>query len=157
MEENARLEALKRMPLLAGLPHGDLALMAKHVEVQRYETGAELIKEGTAGATAFFIVEGQCEVRRRVGANSTRLAFLGAGEFFGELSIVDPAPRTATVVAYEPVTALTLSGYHFRAALQSNLAMALHLVKVLAVRLRQLEDEFAPAIRKSPGTTDAVG
>ena len=37
------------------------------------------------------------------------------------------------------------------------MAMALHLVKVLAVRLRQLEDEFAPALRKSPGTTDVVG
>jgi len=154
MEPSDRLEALKRMPLLAGLPHGDLEHMAKNVEVQQFAPGTELIKEGTSGATAYFIVSGQCEVRRRLGAASTRLAFLGPGEFFGELSIVDPAPRTATVIATEPVVALTLSGYHFRAALQSNLAMALHLVKVLAVRLRALEDEFAPTFRKMPAPRD---
>ena len=150
MDSYDRVNSLKRMPLLAGFPHGDLEYMAKQVEVAKFAPGEELIKEGTSGSTAYFIVSGQCDVRRKTGDTTTRLALLGPGEVFGELSIVDPAPRTATVIAYEPVVALTLAGYHFRAALQANHAMALHLVKVLASRLRQVEDEWAPVVRRVP-------
>jgi CRP-like cAMP-binding protein len=75
------------------------------------------------------------------------LAVLEAGDFFGELSVIDPAPRTATVTAYEACVVLELGGYDFRAALQSNRAMADHVIRVLASRLRTLEDEFAPRIR----------
>ena len=139
-----RVNTLKRMPLLAGLPHGDIEAMAKRVEEQSFERGSELIREGTSGSSAYLIVSGQCEVRRA----GARLAFLGPGEFFGELSVVDPAPRTATVTATEATTVLVLTGFEFRTALKSNMAMAMHLVKVLASRLRQLEDEFAPAMRR---------
>src|SRR5687767_13703947 len=92
-----RVNTLKRMPMLAGLPHGDLELMAKRAEEKSFASGAELIREGTSGSSAYLIVSGQCEVRR----NGARLAYLGPGEFFGEISILDPAPRTATVIATE--------------------------------------------------------
>jgi signal-transduction protein with cAMP-binding, CBS, and nucleotidyltransferase domain len=71
MDFEERLKALKRIRLLAGLPHGELEQLAKNVEVKTYNAGDELIKEGTSGSTAFFIVSGQTEVRRRLGANSS--------------------------------------------------------------------------------------
>lgn len=138
-----RVTALKSIPLLAGLPHGDLERLAKKVREDKLPPGVELIKEGTSGSSVFFIVQGKCEVRR----NGGRIALLGPGEFFGELSILQPAPRTATVSVYEAATLLVLEGRDFRSALTTNTAMAHHLIKVLADRLRQFVDDFSPRVR----------
>lgn len=139
--------ALRSIPLLGSLPHSEIERLASRAKREEYETGAELIKEGTSGSSAYFIVDGTCEVRRKRGGQNRRMAVLKAGDFFGELSILDPSPRTATVTAAEPVVVFSLSGYDFNTALKANKGMALHLVKVLASRLRAQEDEFA-AYRK---------
>lgn len=137
-----RTNALKRMPLLAVLPHSDLEAIAQRMEVKGYEPGDEIIKQGASGASAFFVLSGQCEVRRKVGKGSKRIAFIEAGDFFGELSIVAPAPRSASVVATEPAVLLVLTSTEFNNALRTNRSMALHLVKVLAQRLQKAVDEF---------------
>jgi len=146
-----RVNALQSIPLLANLPHGDLVSMAGRVTERVFEPGAELIKEGTSGSSIFLISAGRCEVRRKSPGGNVRLAMLEVGDFFGELSVLDPAPRSATVIAYEGTVVLELSGYDFRSALQSNRAMADHVIKVLATRLRQVEDEFAPRLRAGLG------
>lgn len=138
-----RLRALQTIPLLAGLPHSDLERLATRVREERYAAGAELIKENTSGSSVYLLVSGQCEVRR--GGN--RISNLGPGEFFGELSILDPAPRTATVSVTEAATVLVLEGYEFRTALSSNMQMSQQLIRVLAARLRAFTDEFAPRAR----------
>ena len=135
--------ALQSIPLLAGLPHGDLERLAKKVKLEQHLPGVEIIKEGTSGSSVYLIVSGRCEVRR----GHSRIAMLGPGEFFGELSIIDPAPRTATVSVYEEASLLILEGYDFRASLTSSTAMAHCLIRVLVDRLRQLTDEFAPRVR----------
>jgi serine/threonine-protein kinase len=140
--EGDPVAALKAMPLLSGLPHAEVERLAHRAKVEHYAIGEELIKEGTSGSMAYFIVAGTCDVRRRRGNQQRRVATLGPGEFFGELSIVDPAPRTATVTAADDVTVFVLSGYDFAAALKANKSMALYLVKSLARRLRVQEDEF---------------
>lgn len=138
-----RVNALKTIPLMAGLPHSDLEQLAKKVIEVRHNQGAEIIKEGTSGSSVFLIIEGLCEVRR--GAN--RIRELKPGEFFGEISILDPAPRTATVRAIENSVLLVLEGYDFRTALKSSMQMSQRLITVLAERLRHMTDEFAPRAR----------
>ncbi len=138
-----RVNALKTIPLLAGLPHSDLEQLAKKVAEVRHAQGNEIIKEGTSGSSVFLIIEGRCEVRR--GNNLIRE--LKVGEFFGELSILDPAPRTATVRAVESSVLLMLEGYDFRTALKSSMQMSQRLIVVLAERLRHMTDEFAPRAR----------
>ncbi len=138
-----RLNALKTIPLLAGLPHSDLELLATKVSEVRHSQGSEIIKEGTSGSSVFLIVSGLCEVRR----SGNRIRELGPGEFFGEISILDPAPRTATVRAVEPSILLVLEGYDFRTALKSSMQMSQQLILVLAERLRHMTDEFAPRVR----------
>lgn len=134
--------ALKAMPLLAGLPHAEVERLASRAKVEHYVIGEELIKEGTSGSSAYFLISGSCDVRRKRGSQQRRVATLGPGEFFGELSIIDPSPRTATVTAVEDVSVFVLSGYDFNTALKGNKSMALYLVKTLAKRLRVQEDEF---------------
>lgn len=137
------VNALKTIPLLAGLPHSDLEALSRKVTQAQHQAGSEIIKEGTSGSSVFLIISGRCEVRR----NSNRIRELEPGEFFGELSILDPAPRTATVRAVEPTSLLVLEGYDFRTALKSSMQMSQRLISVLAERLRHMTDEFAPRAR----------
>ncbi len=134
------VSALKTIPLLAGLPHADLVALAKKVTEASYAVGTELIKEGTSGSSVFLIVSGECEVRR----HQRRIRTLGVGQFFGELSIIDPAPRTASVRVTEAATVLILEGKDFRTALKSNMQMAQRLIVALAERLRHMTDDFSP-------------
>ncbi len=137
-----RTNALKKMPLLADLPHGELEAIAKRLTVETHAEGTEIIKQGASGSSAYFVLEGQCEVRRTSKRVTKRLAFLKSGEFFGELSILAPAPRSASVFAFEETTLLVLTENEFRAALRANRSMSLHLVTALAQRLQRQEDEF---------------
>jgi CRP-like cAMP-binding protein len=138
-----RVNALKTIPLLAGLPHSDLEQLAKKVNEVRHSKGTEIIKEGTSGSSVFLIIDGLCEVRR----SNNRIRELGKGEFFGEISILDPAPRTATVRAVEDSVLLVLEGYDFRTALKSSREMSQRLIVALAERLRHMTDEFAPRVK----------
>ena len=138
----ARIEALKKMPLMVGLPHGELDAVAKRLKIESYEQGVEIIKQGASGSSAYFVVSGRCDVRRGPKNRQRRVAFLGPGDFFGELSVIAPAPRSASVVAHETTVVLVLTGYEFKAALSTNRSMALHLVKILAQRLQREIDEF---------------
>lgn len=142
--KDERLNALKTMPLLNALPHGELEAIAGRLKVEHRVAGDEIIKQGATGSAAYLIVSGRCDVRRKSPRGSRRLNVLGPGDFFGELAIVVPGPRSASVVAQEPVTVFVLTAYEFQSALRASKAMAMHLVKVLAERLQQATDEFVP-------------
>lgn len=129
------------MPLLANLPHGELELLARRLKVESADPGEVILKQGSAGNSAYFVLSGRCEVRRGAGKGK-RLAWLDPGDFFGELAIIAPAPRSASIIAVEPSEVLVLTGFEFRSALTSSKSMALHLVKVLAERLQHSEEEY---------------
>ncbi len=138
-----RSKALKKMPLLASLTPAELDAMATRLQVESYERGVEIIRQGSKGSSAYFVLSGKCEVRRGPLKGARRLCFLEPGDFFGELAVIHPAPRTATVLAHEQTIVMVLTPNEFNTALANNPSMALHLVKVLAKRLQLKEDEFA--------------
>ncbi len=140
---DSHVNALKTIPLFSGLPHSDIEALAKKVTEAHHAQGSEIIKEGTSGSSVFLIVKGKCEVRR----SNKRIRELEEGQFFGELSILDPAPRTATVRTVEPTVLLVLEGYDFRTALKNSRDMAQRLILALAERLRHMTDEFAPKMK----------
>ncbi len=134
-----RTNALKAMPLLADLPHGELAALAKRLKVEEHRSGSEIIKQGAAGSSTYFVVSGRCEVRRK--GTTKRVRYLEAGDFFGELSALSPAPRSASVIAAEATTVLVLTEQEFKAALKAHKSMAMRLAVALAKRLqRDAED-----------------
>lgn len=91
-----------------------------------------LCSEGSEGSEFSLIVEGTAVVRRR----GRTVARLGPGQYFGELSLLDHRPRSASVVSTSPMRLLVLSQDRFEALLQRTPAMATKLMAAMAARLR---------------------
>jgi trk/ktr system potassium uptake protein len=140
-----RVSALQKLSLLVGMSEEDLARVAERVSEKHFAAAEVLVHEGSVGSDVFFILSGKCEVRRTAGGRAKVVAKLSPGDFFGEMAVLSPDPRTATVVAVDPVRVLTLSAWEFRQAMQANPAMGYQVAKLLAGRLRKAEEELAEA------------
>lgn len=147
-----KMQTLRRLPLFEGLDDAALAKLAAAVEERAYVKGDVLVREGSLGLAVFFVVAGRCEVRHE--ASGAVLATLGAGEVFGEMALLDPGPRTATVAAVEDVVAYSLSNWHFKAVLDEQPSVAAHMLRTLAARFRKLQTEL---LRLNAATTSRSG
>jgi CRP-like cAMP-binding protein len=136
-ELRLREQAMARAPLLASLPKQDLRLLAEVTEVHRYEPGTSVVKEGSPGTAFFVVLEGSAKVQ--IGTRA--VARLEAGEFFGEISLLDGGRRTASVVAETPLLCLKLGASHFLQLLTDQPPLALKLLRGVAGRLREAEAE----------------
>ncbi len=103
-----------------------------------FKAGEAIIREGDEGDTAFFIVSGSVEVL--VGAGGRRVGTLGMGEVFGEMSLIEPGPRSATVVAQTDVECLETSYEEFTASIEDYPQRAVAFMKTLVRRLRQMNE-----------------
>jgi CRP-like cAMP-binding protein len=103
--------------------------------VANYPEGAKVVSEGAAGTVFYLILDGAVKVVRK----GRTVGRLGSGNFFGEMSLLDQAPRTADVVAEGPCRFLTLSRSDFLATLRSDGRLALRILETMAGRVRQVE------------------
>ena len=95
---------LAAVPLFSDLPPRHLKRIADLAEEVRFEAGNPIVLEGAPGGTFFVILEGEAKVTRK-GRTINRLY---PGDFFGEVSLLDGGPRTASVVAETPIVAVRL-------------------------------------------------
>jgi len=126
------LKHLAQVPLFAACSHKDLQLVAKRAEDVRVEAGKVLVSEGAAGTEFFVIVEGQASVSRR----GEKVADLGPGDFFGDLALLDRAPRNATVTADTAMELVVLGQREFAGIVDDVPEFAHKLLAGLARRLR---------------------
>ncbi|HSF84713.1 MAG TPA: cyclic nucleotide-binding domain-containing protein [Acidimicrobiia bacterium] len=133
--QKERLERLGSVPLFNGLSRADVRAILDVSKVVHHEEGHTIITEGSTGAGFQLILEGEVRVLR--GARTA--ARLGPGEFFGEMSLIDRGPRTATVIATTPVTAIGIAAWDFRALVKNRPDMAWKLLVHLTGRLRQAQ------------------
>jgi CRP/FNR family transcriptional regulator, cyclic AMP receptor protein len=126
------VEQLKTVPLFSGCSDRELASLGRFLREVNFPAGREILKKGQTGTGLHVIVEG--ETRVVVGDRTRRR--LGPGAFFGEISLLDRGPRTATVVAETPVRTLSLSSWNFRAALKEHPSLAVKMLEELASRIR---------------------
>jgi CRP/FNR family transcriptional regulator, cyclic AMP receptor protein len=105
-----------------------------------FGAGDTIISEGDEGNCAFFIVAGTVEVIIGRGAEARRVGALGAGEVFGEMSLIEPGPRSATVRATTDVECLATSYEEFIAAIEEYPERAVAFMKTLVRRLRQMNE-----------------
>jgi CRP-like cAMP-binding protein len=126
------VEQLKMVPLFSGCSARELASLGRFLRAVDFPAGRQIVQEGRTGTGLHVIVEG--ETRVVVGDRTRRR--LGPGAFFGEISLLDRGPRTATVIAETPVRTLALSSWNFRAALKEHPSMAMKMLEELASRVR---------------------
>ncbi|MFL5960075.1 MAG: cyclic nucleotide-binding domain-containing protein [Gaiellaceae bacterium] len=129
------LGTLAEVPLFDGLPKSHLRRIAKLARIRRFAPGSVLVRAGDPGRSFYVLLDGTARVQRG-GGRSRRL---GAGDYFGEMALLDGAPRSASVVAEGEVVALTVDRPGFTKLLRSEPALAHALLRTLAARLRAAE------------------
>ncbi|MEO7224307.1 MAG: cyclic nucleotide-binding domain-containing protein [Devosia sp.] len=126
------------------------------MEKVAFEAGATIISEGEEGRTAYLLVSGKVEVVVGTGAKAKSVATLRAGEVFGEMSLLEPGPRSATVKALSPTECLVTSYDDFMEAIQDDPERAVQFMRTLVTRLRQTNDMLARLDPRKRGIRDML-
>jgi CRP/FNR family transcriptional regulator, cyclic AMP receptor protein len=131
----APVELLKRVPLFEGLSDKQLETLAGDFTERTFEEGQELTTEGQ-GAAGFFILEsGEATVT----VDGEDRGKLKAGDYFGEIALIDEGRRTATITATKAGLAHGLTVWQFRPLVEANASIAWPLLEAMAKRVRKLE------------------
>lgn len=113
------------------------------MKTANFKAGDTILSEGEDGSTAFLIVNGTVEVSVGEGARAKTVATLEAGDMFGEMSLLEPGPRSATVKAVTDAECVVTSYDEFIASIQENPERAVEFMKSLIHRLRQMNELLA--------------
>jgi CRP/FNR family cyclic AMP-dependent transcriptional regulator len=135
---NSMTESLKRLPIFAACSDRDLEAVARLSTTLDIGPGKVLATEGLPGQEFVVIRAGTVKVTR----DGAELAELGPGDYFGEISLMDGGPRTATVTAVTPVTIEVVERRDFDSLLETVPGLAQRLMIGLATRLREKTDRF---------------
>jgi CRP-like cAMP-binding protein len=92
-------EALSKFKLFTGFKEEELATLLSLSDCQTFEAGTRIVTEDETGLCMYVIISGSVRIHSKAGDHEVELAVLHSGDFFGELSLVDDGPRSATVDA----------------------------------------------------------
>lgn len=107
-----------------------------------YEPGAVLFREGEPGDFMYVIQSGEVEIRRTIGEVERVLAVLPAGEFFGEMALINQRPRSATAVVRRPSRLLVIEARTFEAMIRGKTEIAVRMIRTLAGRLERANQQI---------------
>ena len=129
-----RIDRLRAVPLFDACNEKQLQFIATRVDEVDIPAGKVLTEEGRSGGEFFIILSGEAEVKR----SGSVIETLRAGDYFGEIALLDNGPRTATVVAKKPTRCLVLSPNQFQDVLYQDPAIAVMMLHTVVRRLRAL-------------------
>jgi len=143
---------VQTFPLLQGISSEGLNRLLPEIKQRSYPTGQTLLMEDAWGNAVYLLLSGWVKVRRTLAAAETALAVLGSPSFFGEMAILDVAPRATDVVCLSPVEVMVVSAVSFNQLLQQEAPISYRMAQSMAQRLRTTNQRFAlrqqsPAIR----------
>jgi len=131
------IDSLRAIPLFAEVAEQDLRRLADHLIERHFPRDATLIQEGQAGDYMYVLREGRVKVTKLSGAGREKiLEILTEGAFFGEMALLDPPERSASVKSLDPVRVLALSRRGFLQALERSPGLAMAVIRELSRRLR---------------------
>jgi CRP-like cAMP-binding protein len=128
-----KLELLGAVPLFSGVSKKDLERVLGTAKETHHNEGDSVITEGRGGVGFHLILDGKAKVVR----SGRTVAHLGPGEFFGEMALVDDAPRSASVIAESDLETMVVSKWEFRPLLKNHPEMAWKLIEYLVGRVRE--------------------
>jgi CRP-like cAMP-binding protein len=131
----APIDALERVPLFAGLERDDIEKIARLFKERRFPQGETVVREGSGGAAFFLIQSGEAKVS--VGGDAR--ATLQAGDYFGEIALIDEGTRSATITAVTDLVCFGLTFWDFGPLVRENGQIGWQLLQSLAKKLRAAE------------------
>ncbi len=132
-------EFLRRLPLFAELPQADLDWLAEQARPMEVAAGSLLMEEGDRGDSMYVVLDGEFEIIKRSDRSDIVIAVREPGEFIGEMSLLDHAPRSATVRALRDSRVLMVHADAFHQLVSSSPSAALTILHTVSARLRQNE------------------
>jgi CRP/FNR family transcriptional regulator, cyclic AMP receptor protein len=136
---NQLVKRLKKVSILGALSPRQLNNLSKWLKVVGLGKGETVVKRGEGGTGLYLILEGSAEVRQ----GSRSLARLGAGQFFGEMSLFDNQPRSADVVTLQPSKLASLSKWEFWGFAASEPTVVISVLEEMSRRLRATDQALS--------------
>ena len=130
---DSKVDALGKVGLFAGSSRRELEFLVTRTDEVEVEAGRTLITQGKPGDTFYLLLAGEATVE----VDGRQRPPLKAGSFFGEISILDRGPATATVVTTTPARLMVMSHAQFRDAIRANEHLLAQVMSVMATRLRR--------------------
>ncbi len=135
MSLQEEIEALSKVPLFARLDVAKIKLLAFTADREKYEEGQSICVEGEEGDKAFIILSGKAQVWVKTNAGPLHVSDLGQNDIIGEVSLLSPHPRSATVIVEKEVDALVLNEDVFMHMVQEFPDVGVELMRALAEKL----------------------
>jgi CRP/FNR family transcriptional regulator, cyclic AMP receptor protein len=132
---DTKLEHLSRVPLFSALSKKELQHLGRTSDEVTVAEGKVLCQEGKTGHEFFLILDGEAAVKK----GKKTVAKLGAGQYFGEMSLLDSGPRSATVEASSDMEVLVIGQREFAGMLEQLPGVARKLLSAMAARLRDAD------------------
>ncbi len=134
----AHEDFLARVPIFANCTPEEISAVVSVAQEAYYQPGQIIVTQGTPGQAFYLVLSGRVEILR----DGTSLGAFGPGDFFGEMSLLDQAPRSATIRALDQTVCLMLSSWDFKALLEKHPSIAIKLLEVLSRRLRVADERI---------------
>ena len=128
-------DSLASVPLFSGVSRRNLRGLTRVAKIQRFADQSLIVRAGDRGDAFYLLLEGSA-VARPAGKKPVKL---GAGDFFGEMALLDDSPRSATIEAQHDVLVARIGRNDFYKMLTREPKVALVLLRTLAARLRSAE------------------
>jgi len=140
---NSPKDALKQVPLFSDLTDGELDILSEVVQVKNFDKSETIIHRYDEGDSFFAMISGKVKVVLTDDEGKEFIVkILQPAEFFGEISLLDGEPRSASVVAIEPTEAMVLHREDFLDQLKKHPEVAIKVMKVLGRRLRHSNENI---------------
>jgi len=140
---NVSTTLLRNVPLFAGLDETQLKVLARVIVRTSFGRNTTIIRAGDPTDSLYIVINGRLKVL--IGDEQGReviLSFLGPGEVFGEMGLLDDSPRSANVVTQESCELLSISKADFKRSLAENFDLSLMVMRGLVKRLREADSKI---------------
>ncbi|MBN1857811.1 cyclic nucleotide-binding domain-containing protein [Candidatus Bipolaricaulota bacterium] len=135
MDHTQAMDLLKATPLFGGVSGKGLRAILTAATERTYDADQKMVGEGDQGIGFYLILKGSVDVLK----GGSKVAHLGTGAFFGEMSVLSGAPRNADVIAAEDTTCLILTSWALKSLIASHPDVAMEILQELIRRLRETE------------------